>query len=411
MKISLIILVSLIFKISSAQQGWIIQSTGTDDSLRSVKFLNLQTGWAAGTNGTIIKTTNSGNNWNAISSGTNSDLHSLSLAISISDTNLFISGDSGLIIRSTGLGNSWTTLLSGISENLNSVFFLNSMTGWSCGNNGKILKTTDAGNNWMLLNSTTGIQLNSIFFTDENSGWTAGFGGIFKTTDGGQNWSPQFIDGYLVLRSIYFTDPLHGWSAYYDNQIFGPENTRTSDGGLSWINYSMNNSYSISINFYNAMKGWSSGFYGSINHSSDGGVSWTNQISNTGEHLNSVFFLDSINGWIAGNSGVILKTTNAGILTGFTSQSGYFGKYELSQNYPNPFNIETKFDYELPDDGNVRISLYDISGKLVKVLEETFSTAGLYTIKFNASDFASGIYFYKMESDKFVDVKRLVILK
>jgi len=411
MKLTLLILISLFFKVCFAQQGWIIQPSNTDDSLRSVKFINLQTGWAAGTNGTIIRTINSGNVWTKITSGFNSDLNSLSMAIANSDTNLFICGDSGLIIKSTDLGNNWTQLTSGINQNLSSIFFVNSMTGWSCGSNGIIVKSTNAGNNWFIQNSSTDIQLNSIFFTDENNGWTAGFGGIFNTTDGGQNWSPQFIDGFLVLRSLYFSDPLHGWSAYYDNQTFGPENTRTTDGGISWINYSMNNSYSISINFYNSLIGWSSGFYGRINHSTDGGVSWTNQLSNTGEHLNSVFFLDSINGWIAGNSGVILKTTNAGILTGFTSQSGYIGKYELSQNYPNPFNSETKFDYELPDDGNVKISLYDISGKLVKVLEETFSTAGLYTIKFNASDFATGIYFYKMESDTFVDVKRLVILK
>lgn len=411
MKVFIIIFLSLFANINNAQQGWILQSTGTNDSLRSVNFINLQTGWAAGTNGKIIKTTNSGKNWFSINSGTNSDLNSLSKAISETDTILFICAESGLIIRSNDLGNIWTPLSSGISENLNSVFFINTVTGWTCGNNGKVLKTTDSGNNWTAMNSSTDIQLNSIFFTNENYGWTAGFGGIFHTSDGGATWSPQFIDGYLVLRTIYFSDSLHGWSAYYDNQSFGPENARTTDGGLSWINYSMNNSYSISINFYNSMTGWSSGFYGRINHSANGGVNWTNQISNTDEHLNSVFFLDSLNGWIAGNSGVMLKTTNAGILTGFTSNSSYPVKFSLSQNYPNPFNIETKFDYQLPDVGFVKINLYDISGKLVKVIEENFSSAGLYTVNFNASDLASGIYYYRMESGKFTDVKRLVILK
>ncbi len=411
MIIQLIILTSLFFKVCEAQQGWILQNSNTDDSLRSLKFINLQTGWAAGTNGTIIKTTDSGNTWKKNSSSIYTDLNSLTIGVNPADTIIFICGDSGIVIRSIDLGSSWTQFKSGTGINLYSISFINSLTGWVCGNNGIILKTTDSGNSWLKLNSSTDIQLNSIIFTDENHGWTAGFGGIFSTTNGGLNWFPQFIDGYLVLRSIYFTDQFHGWSAYYDNIAFGPENAKTTDGGLSWINYSMNNSYSISIYFYNIMNGWSSGFYGRINHSTDGGVSWTNQISNTDEHLNSVFFLDSVNGWIAGNSGVMLKTTNAGVLTGFTSQSDLIGKYSLTQNYPNPFNAGTKFEYELPEDGNVGIRLYDITGKLVKILEERFSTAGLYTVNFNASGFTSGIYFYRMESGDFVDVKRLVILK
>ncbi|MCB0727697.1 MAG: T9SS type A sorting domain-containing protein [Ignavibacteriae bacterium] len=411
MKVKLIILFSFLSNLCFSQQGWILQSTGTDDSLRSVKFINYHTGWAAGTNGTIIKTTDSGNSWNIIFSGINADLNSLSPAISVSDTTLFISGDSGIMIKSTDLGNSWSQLTTGTKENLNSIFFINSVTGWSCGNNGKIIKTTDSGNNWSDLNSSTDIQLNSIFFTDQNIGWTAGFGGIFNTNDGGQNWSPQFIDGYLVLRSIFFTDPFHGWAAYYDNQIFGPENTRTTDGGLSWINYSMNNSYSISINFYNSMTGWSSGFYGRINHSTDGGVSWTNQISNTDEHLNSVFFLDSINGWIAGNSGVMLKTTNAGILTGFTNQSDYIGKYSLTQNYPNPFNPTTNLEFGISELGFVSLKVYDISGKEVATLLNEVKPAGNYVVNFNGANLSSGIYFYTVKSGDFISTKRMILLK
>lgn len=72
-------------------------------------------------------------------------------------------------------------------------------------------------------------------------------------------------------------------------------------------------------------------------------------------------------------------------------------KFNLTQNYPNPFNPSTKIGFELPFDGNVKLSVYNNSGKLVSSISEGFKSAGYYTIDFNAVNLASGVYFYKME--------------
>ncbi len=72
-------------------------------------------------------------------------------------------------------------------------------------------------------------------------------------------------------------------------------------------------------------------------------------------------------------------------------------KFNLSQNYPNPFNPSTKIDFEIPEDGNVNIVVYDNSGKEVSVLVSGFRIAGYYSVQFNASDLSSGIYYYKIE--------------
>ncbi|HCN36239.1 MAG TPA: hypothetical protein DIS94_00810 [Bacteroidetes bacterium] len=85
--------------------------------------------------------------------------------------------------------------------------------------------------------------------------------------------------------------------------------------------------------------------------------------------------------------------------------------YELKQNYPNPFNPVTRISYSLPKNGFVKLKIYDITGKLVAQLVNQSQTAGNYIVDFDASNFASGTYFYKLEAENFVDTKKMILLK
>jgi predicted RNA-binding protein with PUA-like domain len=85
--------------------------------------------------------------------------------------------------------------------------------------------------------------------------------------------------------------------------------------------------------------------------------------------------------------------------------------YSLSQNYPNPFNAQTKINYSLPKASKVTIKIYDILGRLVKELVNDFKQAGYYTVTFEAINYASGIYFYRIEAGDFVQSKKMVLLK
>ncbi len=91
--------------------------------------------------------------------------------------------------------------------------------------------------------------------------------------------------------------------------------------------------------------------------------------------------------------------------------------YKISQNYPNPFNPITKINYDLPKDSKVKIVIYDILGREVKrLVNNELKTAGSYIVDFNASNYASGVYFYRIEAEetngnKFVDSKKMVLLK
>jgi len=80
-------------------------------------------------------------------------------------------------------------------------------------------------------------------------------------------------------------------------------------------------------------------------------------------------------------------------------------------NYPNPFNPTTVISYQLPKDGIVIVKVYDILGKEVKSLVNEYKSAGNYTVSFDASHLASGIYFYQLRAGNFISTKKMLLLK
>lgn len=86
-------------------------------------------------------------------------------------------------------------------------------------------------------------------------------------------------------------------------------------------------------------------------------------------------------------------------------------EFNLSQNYPNPFNPVTMIKFALPKASYVTLRVYDMLGREVAELVNGHKSAGQYIVDFDASSLTSGIYFYRLESNGFVDVKRMVVLK
>jgi hypothetical protein len=85
--------------------------------------------------------------------------------------------------------------------------------------------------------------------------------------------------------------------------------------------------------------------------------------------------------------------------------------YDLKQNYPNPFNPVTKIEYQISKPGNVKISVYDISGKEIKILINEIHTPGVYQVNFDGTNLSSGVYFYELTAGDFTAVKRMVLIK
>ena len=159
----------------TAQEGWLMQNSGTSNHLYSVCFVNKDTGWVVGgsydKSSIILKTTDGGSNWYPQNSGTNDCLYS--------------------------------------------VHFIDAKTGWAVGGDDwgpedqNILHTNDGGLNWTIQYDHPHVILYSVFFTDADTGWVVGadytmvpaIHFILHTTDGGKNWVQQ---GYY-----HITPPPH----------------------------------------------------------------------------------------------------------------------------------------------------------------------------------------------------------
>ncbi|MBK7631152.1 MAG: C39 family peptidase [Ignavibacteriales bacterium] len=85
--------------------------------------------------------------------------------------------------------------------------------------------------------------------------------------------------------------------------------------------------------------------------------------------------------------------------------------YQLLQNYPNPFNPNTNISFSIPQAGLTKLTVYDILGNEIAVLIDDFLNSGYYTTSFNASDLSSGVYIYRIQTENFVKVKQMILLK
>jgi photosystem II stability/assembly factor-like uncharacterized protein len=164
---------------------WQEPAPRTYADLTDIYFYDDQHGWSCSTEGTVLKTTNSGDDWNIIYVGENVKLNSVRFITTLSG---IVVGDGGKIFRTNDGGVTWNSMTSNSVVNLNSVCFVNSAKVLIAGENGTLLKSYDNGATWSFV-QVGNDALNDISFYNENIGWIAGNGGaIYKTTDGGTSW-------------------------------------------------------------------------------------------------------------------------------------------------------------------------------------------------------------------------------
>ena len=100
-----------------------------------------------------------------------------------------------------------------------------------------------------------------------------------------------------------------------------------------------------------------------------------------------------------------------GIVTSLTKEKTLPSEYILSQNYPNPFNPVTTVAYQLPVSGRVSLIVYDLLGAKVATLVNSVQSAGIHSVRWNAANVASGIYFYRLRAGSFTQTRKLVVIK
>lgn len=146
-------------------------------------------------------------------------------------------------------------------------------------------------------------------------------------------------------------------------------------------------------------------------HSIDSAIfQWTAPAAGTGT-VN--FYAAAFQGTTSSPNGQSSRVTFAAteITTSVNGQEMLPTEFTLSQNYPNPFNPATNIYYELPIDVHVTLKIYDVAGQEAATIVDGLVRAGRHHVVFDATDLASGLYFYRLDAGAYINVKKFVILK
>ena len=154
-----------------------------------------------------------------------------------------------------------------------------------------------------------------------------------------------------------------------------------------------------------------------IAYTSDGGSTWSLQpdpvpmSTSTGWYF-GVYMFDNRNGFIVGSGGTILKTSNGGTTDAVQTMNERPSDFQLLQNFPNPFNPSTNISFSLPERAVVRLTVFDLLGRTAATLVNgEYLNGGTHTIKWDAADFPSGVYFYKLEAGNISQTRKLLLLR
>src|SRR5690606_12816702 len=128
--------------------------------------------------------------------------------------------------------------------------------------------------------------------------------------------------------------------------------------------------------------------------------------------LNSVFFIDEQNGWVAGDGGNILCTNNGNATNVALSYIQIPKNFDLYQNYPNPFNPSTTISWQSPISGWQTIKLFDLLGQEIETIVHGYYEAENHSTLYNVnSTLPSGVYFYQLKAGDYIQTKKMILLK
>lgn len=304
----------------SPSPGWVVNITGVNVPLNGSSFVSEITGWAVGDNGTILKTEDGGDNWTKQISAITNNFYGVYF---INSNEGIAIGDNGIIIRTVNGGTTWDENVSVTPQTTNALRSIQfeGNTGWIVGDGGVIYRSTDKGVTWIALNSGVTSDLLDLSFISNQIGWVCGKGGlIIHTIDGGDTWTAQVSGVTKDLHGISFVNTISGWSAGDSGTIIA-----TNDGGVNWRAETSGVTSNLKdIFFVDVSYGWAVGDNGIILNKGGAATTakwivgasakadWFQQTSHTTSNLIKLIFINRNIGYIVGENGLILITSNGG---------------------------------------------------------------------------------------------------
>lgn len=397
-----------------SQQQWTAVSSPTSNDLWNVYFCDTLNGWIGGDTGVIIRTSNGGNNWYLQNSGVQNFIKSV----------FFLNKDTGYalswefdknppnyygtrILSTTNGGNNWSNyLFRDTNLFLNTIYFTDSQNGFMGGSEGKLYYTSNSGTDWIRATVdsalVSGFPVEKISFVNGTTGFAAGgafdiAGMIWKTTNRGRNWRADIV-GPEPLNDIYVINSNEVLCVGGDYE-YGASRITTTNGGINW-NYLEIGVFGIcrSVDYRTSSEAWIAlGIVDSFLVTTNNGSSWILRPSPDGAQLFSLTFSNERNGWAVGKNGKILKFNP--FITDITDLKAENPEtLILHQNYPNPFNPVTRITYELKESKFITLSIFDILGNEITTPVDEKQNAGVYNLEFDGSNLSSGIYLVKISA-------------
>lgn len=411
--------------------------------LVGISFTNQQTGFVLGQgpifgNSAILKTTDSGANWNFAYPFENG-LYLNDIEF-IDQLNGVVVGSyddmvnfNGVVLKTNDGGNTWVKIILPSLAAINKVTYLNSNTLLLSGTNlvfqEVVYKSDDGGLTWNEfknygnlysvheVNSVIGTGVILIFGVHQPTGFAIPFSDV--SFDNGLTWyyseyagfqdyypfTTNMVDEYqwyvtgtqmLSQGFVLFTDNAGGVPV--ELVSFSAE-TFSGEVNLKWITATELNNLGFEVERRTAEEWITIGFVR--------GKGTTTEIQNYS-------FIDDLFGLIASNISYRLKQID------FNGTYNYSDVIEVSitptlftleQNYPNPFNPSTNIGFRIADREFVSLNVYDVIGNEIATLVNEELPAGEYEVEFNASGLPSGLYFYKLKAGNFVETRKMVYLK
>ncbi|MEO8513436.1 MAG: T9SS type A sorting domain-containing protein [Ignavibacteria bacterium] len=404
-KVLLILLISYTLLNVSGFCQWVPVTNGMGNisvNTFTYKENNLFAGtgsYASNTYGVFLST-DFGSTWSQTSMNTN---HVFSLAVIgnniVAGTNLggiYISTNNGISWSQTNFGNN--RIVHDFEVTGNNIFAGTYAYG--------VYISVDNGVNWAptTFNSgsihSLGVLGNKIFAGEFNNI-------LYSSTNNGTNWSQTALDNQYVLSLAVNNNCIYAGTA--GNGIF-----ISTNNGAAWDQTALNNLtvYTIAVSGNYIFAGCNSQ---RVYMSSNNGMNWIQKdegITTLSSKVNSLYILN--NYIYAGTEyyGVYRRPLNE--LIGIQPISNNIPEtFSLSQNYPNPFNPTTKIRFDIRGNSATQtfLSVYDILGREVATLVKEELKPGTYEVNWDATNFVSGVYFYKLITQSYTETKKMILLK
>lgn len=410
---------NFLYKTTDKGANWTSITTGFNDVLLDITFLNSLTGFTVGDN-KIYKTTNSGINWAVTNLNIQSGFSNVENIMFPNENTGYAGIDGGRVAKTTNCGLNWEVFETNQFDHLHGMSFPSVDTGYAVTKYGNFIKTTNAGINWVVDSRFIVEDYEDVQFINNLTGFAGGstnqpdIGIVRKTSDGGMNWEPILLDSIITVVDVCVSSPANWFVAGYGQSNLGYPGYiyYTTDFGANWNYHKFTNSIH-SIHFASPQIGYASSYYNIMYKTTDAGITWFSTYCINDNTSQGIYFIDNFTGFASSRYGQIIKTTTGGgVLISVEPQSYIVPHtFNLYQNYPNPFNPITKIKFDIPKAMNASLKIYDILGREVSVIVNDFLIPGTYAFDFDGSNFSSGVYFYVLTGEGFVESKKMLLVK